>query len=109
MTLESVPRDDALERVSTAYAAAPTPIQRAVRTGSASTHREVKTAGELVSRGGNYYVVRLAERVDAPGGERILKYFLLGGGVGLLLVLSGQRRRVETEARGYGGEGGKRR
>lgn len=102
MTLEPASKGETLKRVSTAYAAAPAPIQHAVRTGSVSTHREPGMTNELVRRDGNYYVVteRYSEKQEASGVGWLLHHLLLVGGIvaGFFFVLRGQRLRV-TERR----------
>ncbi|SIR51616.1 hypothetical protein SAMN05421858_2598 [Haladaptatus litoreus] len=92
-------KEKTLKDVSTAYAAAPVPIQRAVRTGSVSTHREIEMTNELIQRNGNYSVTRLAKTKEISGVGWLLHYLFLVGGIvaGFLLVLRGQRLRIEPK------------
>lgn len=110
LTLNRTPAGEAMDEIAAPLLYASPEVREAVETGSVETRRELDGANQLWSDGGNYYVVYEAQsHVHGPGtyqqkvrSGRVLEraVALVGIAVGLLLVLRGQRRRVEREIRG---------
>lgn len=101
LTLEQVSRTEALLEVSTRYEDASKPIQKAIQSDSVTTHSRLEGANELVRYNGNYYVVDLqstAESWPSPFLGSLVETGLvvIGFITGLVLVLKGQRARIET-------------
>ncbi|WP_158056403.1 hypothetical protein [Halorussus halophilus] len=107
LTLNRAPARRAMRYASTPISRVSHPVRRAIETGSAKTHYAVDGANELVRKNGDYYVVyrveahitdnEAYERGEERDSSRETGLTLLGIGVGLGFVLSGQRERVEAE------------
>jgi hypothetical protein len=104
LSLNRTPADEAMADVATPIDRADPQIQRAIRTGSATTHQPVDGVNQLVRDGDTYYTVYRAAAHIESGPHTLanlleLGVTIFGMGVGLWLVLRGQRRRVEHERR----------
>lgn len=110
LTLNRTPADEAMGDVATPLLHASRDVRRAVETGSVETRRELDGANQLWEDDGDYYVVYEARsHTYGPSTYREKVQFgrvletslsVLGVAVGFVLVLRGQRRRVEREWRG---------
>lgn len=104
LSLNRTPADEAMRDVSTPIFRADPKIQRAIRSESVKTHQPLDGANQLVRDGDTYYTVYEAA-AHVESGPHTLRNLLESGvmasgmGVGLWLVLRGQRRRIERERR----------
>ena len=106
LTLNRTPAAKAMRTIATPVWEVSPPVRKAVETGSAKTHYRLDGANELVAHGDSYYVVyrATAHVTDSEAyhsGEerntaRETAFTLFGIGVGLALVLNGQRERVRA-------------
>lgn len=98
--LRPVPREEALDDVSIDVDRVPEPTRRVVLSGPMETSDELPGANELVATDDGYYVVHDVAHHETSG-ERtpfVVTLQWLVGGVGLWLVLRGQRLRVDGRA-----------
>jgi hypothetical protein len=101
--LESVSQAEALKHVATPVERAERGVRTAIETGSYETSDELAGAHELVRAEDSYYVVYPAAIREFPGTERRLTVVALQwllGIAGAVLILRGQRHRVERSSAG---------
>ena len=108
LSLDRTPAVEALGDVADPVSRADRGVRRAIRSGSVRTHRELEGANQLWKEDGRYYVVyRTSFGNSGPfdflgvGFGRALETAItvVGMVAGLVLVLRGQRRRVDAEWR----------
>ncbi|WP_115863576.1 hypothetical protein [Halorussus litoreus] len=102
LSLNRTPADEAMRSVATPISRAAPQVRQAIRSESVKTHQPLDGANQLIRDGNTYYVVyRAAAHIES--GPHPLRNLLESGvtafgmGVGLWLVLKGQRRRIERE------------
>lgn len=97
LSLNRTPAEEAMADVATPIGRTSPGVRRAIETGSVRTRGELDGADQLVSDGGDYYVVYRAAYRSSGFGSPLLEDGLtaLGFVAGLWLVLGGQRRRIE--------------
>ena len=101
--LEAVSEDEALRYIATPKDKTSNGVRTAIATGSYETSDELAGAHELVQVDDSYYVVYPAEVHEHRGTERSLTVVVLQwllGITGTILILRGQRHRVERQSLG---------